>query len=91
MGSAELQSGENFMTANIWKDGEIVFWSIEVSLIDSSDASSTANGKEPFASPGTTNSMSEDAIAWALMMVNQPTSSSPAFSGGNQRLSISRC
>ena len=29
------------MTANIWKDGNLVFWSIEVSLTDLPDASNS--------------------------------------------------
>ena len=29
------------MTANIWKDGNLVFWSIEVSLIDLPDSTSS--------------------------------------------------
>ena len=29
------------MTANVWKDGNLVFWSIEVSLTDLPDASSS--------------------------------------------------
>ena len=40
------------MTANIWKDGEIVFRSIEVSLIDSSDASSTRQWEGTFCITG---------------------------------------
>ena len=36
------------MTANIWKDGEIVFWNIEVSLTDSLDHFSTRQWEGTF-------------------------------------------
>lgn len=36
------------MTANVWKDGKIVLWSIEVSLTDSPDLASTRQWEGTF-------------------------------------------
>ncbi|HEV8486396.1 MAG TPA: hypothetical protein VGV87_22825 [Blastocatellia bacterium] len=36
------------MIANIWKDDEVVFWSIEISLSDSPDLSSTRQWEGSF-------------------------------------------